>query len=105
MSDVLIIGADNDVVCRGLRNRRTGAYLNAATVTWKLTSSIGGSAIASGVCSYAASSNGNYDGVIDAADTAGLTNNSTYYVEITIIEGGVKDFRVQTKTAKYRGVR
>lgn len=105
MSDTIIIGADNDVVLRGIQNRQSGAYLNAATVTWELRSTPTGSAIASGTANYEAASNGNYNGVIDASDTVNLTNNARYYVAITIEEGGVKDFRLQTKTAKYRGVR
>lgn len=100
--DPIYIGVDNDVVVRGFYNSGAGNYLNSATVTWALKNS-SGTSLATGSCSYVSASNGNYRGTIDSTDTASLTENATYYVEVTLTEGSITDFRRQRKTARYRG--
>lgn len=82
--------ADNDVTWTGAY--AGGAYLNAATVTWSLKS-LDEVEIATGTCTYVTASSGNYLGTIDEDVTDGLVENTKYYLDVTLVQGGYEDSR------------
>ena len=77
--------AENALVgWEGLKNELTNTYVNDATVTAQLQTTAGvpvGSAV---TCSYIASSNGTYIGILPKAVTATLTVGTTYQVVYSV---------------------
>jgi hypothetical protein len=87
-------GSDGTLKLTGLSVAETGAYLNAATVTYAIKDPATGDTVSggSGTMSYVAASNGNYTVEIDAAVTVLMTADR-YRVDVTAIEGSYKDVR------------
>ena len=83
--DDFIRYAENNLVgWDGLKNELTNQFVNDATVTAQLQTTDGtpiGSAV---TCSYIASSNGTYIGVLGKAVTAGLTVGTTYQIVYSV---------------------
>lgn len=113
-SGYLFVGCDNLVEWDGLYDRaamidagRTepiaADYINDATVEFVLKPAAGGSNVATGSCSYVASSNGFYRGTIEDGTT--LTVGTKYALEVTATASGDRvDFRRIEYVARYRGV-
>lgn len=78
-----------------------GSYLNAATVTWTLTTYTGTS-VSTGSLSYTTASNGDYTGTIPSSVTSGLTLDSAYYLYLAFSQGGFDDERRIPCKAVYR---
>jgi diacylglycerol kinase family enzyme len=105
-STTIQIRNDVDVVVRGLKDRRTKEFLNAATGTWELrTAKVGsGAQVSSGVMGYVSDSNGEYAGGIDNALT--LTEGTTYWLHVELDEGGVVfDAEIPVVAVRRIGVR
>lgn len=98
---MLWIASDNNVEWTGASDAKTAAYLNSATVTYVLKDSAG-TTITSGTCDYVAASDGDYLGVIDAADVDALTEGTQYTLDLTLVQGNYNDFRRHVLTARYR---
>jgi len=93
--------ADNDVTWTGAY--AGGAYLNTATVTWSLKAQDSGETeLGTGTCTYVAASNGNYLGTIDEDTTDGLTENTKYWLDVTLVQGGYEDRRRDQVVCMYR---
>jgi hypothetical protein len=100
--EVLGIGSSNLVRLDALTNTSTGAYVNSATVTFTLKDASGSvvSSLSGVSMAYVSSSNGRYEGTIP--NTAALTLNALYTLEITTTSGGLVLFRRLSCVAKYR---
>lgn len=91
MNAELLVGNDNSIRVRGVKNNDTGSYMNACTTkTWALHTAAdgGGSLVSSGTFDYVASSNGEYLSGID--DAVAIVAGTTYYLSVTLVESGVK---------------
>lgn len=100
----LSIGSDNDVVLYGLRDGRTGEYVNDATVTFSLLTTAGSvfGSVSDVTMSYASSSNGRYVGVIP--DTVAMVDGTQYIVEITATDSSSSDLTIRkSQKARYEG--
>lgn len=86
MARDIVQGSDFNLTLNGARLSATGAYLNAATVTYTLYTAAGVS-VSTGTLTYVTSSNGNYLGVIESTVTSTLTAGASYYVRFTLAEG------------------
>lgn len=87
------IGSTATPMVEGLWNEDDDVVVNDATGNWTLKDS-GGSTVATGAMAYVAASVGNYEGTILNTDTAGLTENGVYYLEIVLTSGSsVAKFR------------
>ena len=100
MANVLWVGSDKSVLLSGLTGN--GDYLNAAAVTWTLTTSAGVT-VATGSLAYTAASDGDYAGVIEDAVTSTLTAGQRYYLRVDISQGDFQDARKLEVWAAYRG--
>lgn len=91
MSGQLFVRNDTDIVIAGFQDRRASptTYLNAATGTWEIRTAKfpNGSQVATGSMEYVTGSNGEYVGGID--DAVSLTEGTTYWIHVTLDEGGV----------------
>ena len=96
---MLAISSDNTVEWDGMTDP-TGAYLNAATVTCQVKDSADSTTATGITLTYVAGSNGKYRGTIPS--TTSLTEEATYYVEVTAVEGSNNGFRRTREIAKYR---
>ena len=99
------INADSDVVYEGFRKASDGTYLNAATATFVVKDANDIQVIPPTgelTMDYVAGSDGDYRGTIDKAEVATFTQDAKYFVEITIAEGDVDDFRRLEAYAQYR---
>lgn len=96
--DCLVLWGDPAIPGSGLYDNNTGQFVNDATVTFQLYESDGTTAVsgASGTCSYVTGSQGCYSGVLE--DGTSLTENSTYYLQITASASGD---RVGLRRLKY----
>lgn len=118
MADLLHINEDAKVTMTGLSYTSDAGvltYLNAATITYTLTSVVGTTTVGgmtvpgttvsggTGTLSYVAASNGNYTGTIDKAVTSLLSDGSKYYLYTPIAEGSRDGFRRLELRAEYRG--
>lgn len=101
MDGFIYIGADHDVLYSGAVPRSGGSYLNTGSGTWTLKTAAGAS-VATGTIDYVAASNGNYTGVIAGTSITGLTEGTTYYVEISFADLTFHDFRRWPVEAAYR---
>lgn len=103
--DNIVFWGDRNVPKSGLYDNNLEQYINDATVTFTLKDS-GGSAVsgASGISmSYVTGTKGVYEGVLE--DGVSLTENSTYYLEITATASGDRvGFRRIQYVAVYQGV-
>ena len=114
----LYINEDSKVTVEGLSyttDAGVTTYLNAATVTYTLTDTVGTTTVGgmtvpgttitggTGTLSYIAASNGNYTGTIDKAVTSLLTAGAKYYLYVPISEGGRDGFRRLELVAEFRG--
>lgn len=93
MSGQLFVNSDNDFRIKGFRDSRAaaGIYLNAATTkTWEVRTAAdgGGTEVSSGSMEYVDSSNGEYVGGMD--DSIELTVDTTYWLTVVLVEGGVR---------------
>jgi hypothetical protein len=105
MSGQIQIRNDADFRIRGFKDKRTGSYLNAATGTWELRTAKynGGSQVSTGSMAYVSSSNGEYVGGIDNAIS--LTEGTTYWLHVTLAEGGVVgDWEIPVVAARRTGL-
>jgi hypothetical protein len=102
--DNMVFWGDPDVPGSGLYDNHLGQFVNDATLTFTLKDS-GGSAVsgASAISMiYVTGSKGCYRGVLE--DGVSLTENATYYLEITATGSGDRvGFRRITYTAVYHG--
>lgn len=97
----LYIGADHTLTLTGMSDGAN--YLNAATTkSWSLKLASTGAEVASGSLAYVAASNGNYSGELPSTETADLTEDTEYWIDITFVEGSFNDFRRLVRVAKYR---
>lgn len=118
MANVLFINEDAKVKMTGLSyttDLGVFTYLNAATLTYVLTNTIGTTTVATftvpgtpiaggtGTLSYVATTNGNYIGTIDKAVTALLSDGAKYYLYVPIVESGRDGYRRLELRAEYRG--
>ncbi len=92
MALTLLMESDNTITMTGLQ--ATTGFLNAATVTWKITrvnstTAIGG---ASGTMTYVTASDGNYSEEIDATvvNTTDFEACKLYWGWYTAVEGNFK---------------
>lgn len=93
MADTILIRNDHDFRIKGFRDTRAaaGTYLNAATTaTWAITTAKngGGTAVSNGTMEYVTDSNGEYVGGVD--DAVSLTEGTEYWLQIILIQGGVR---------------
>lgn len=94
MSGKLLIRNDCDFQVKGFRDSRAaaGTYLNAATTaTWELNPAKKATApiaTSSGTLTYVASSNGDYVGGID--DAVVLVEGTEYWLNVVLVQGGVR---------------
>ena len=104
---VIPIGADYQVGYEGAHTDVGGVetYLNAGPVTYALKDSDGATiAGGTGSLTYDGAGTGDYYGTIDADVTVLLTEDASYYIEITYTDGsGNDDFRRVKRVAGYRG--
>lgn len=102
--DNIVFWGDRGVPNSGLYDNNLEQFINNATITFTLKDS-GGSAVsgASSVSmSYVTGTKGVYEGVLE--DAVSLTENSTYYLEITATASGDRvGFRRIPYTAVYHG--
>jgi hypothetical protein len=100
--EVLGIGSSNLVRLDALTDASSGAYVNSATATFTLKDASG--SVVSGLSgvsmAYVSASNGRYEGTIP--NTAALTLNAPYTLEITTTSGSLVLFRRLSCVAKYR---
>ena len=101
-SKVLAINADNYLRYYGAQDSETGDYLNSGTCTYSLREE-DGTELATGTLSYVSGSNGNYRGILDSADTAGLTDGERYVIVIIFDQDNYEDERRLYHRAGYRG--
>jgi hypothetical protein len=100
------IGADAQVFYEGASTTTEGVttYLNSGTVTYELADATG-AVLDSGSLAYQPGSKGDYHATIDKTITVTLTEDSTYYLEITYTDAaGNDDFRRIKYVAGYRGM-
>jgi hypothetical protein len=102
MSLSLYIGEDLAIQMTGLKNAITDAYVNDATMTYTLKTAAGVAVTGASAISmpYVAASDGNYRGTMDSSVSGTLTNDTVYYLEISV-SGSV--FRRISCVAQYRG--
>ncbi len=103
-AELISIGSDVLVRLDKLKNASTDAYINSATVSFRLKDSDGASIQGPTTMSYIASSDGRYEGVITAVNSASLGQNAVYYVEITATFSGFTLFRKLSCVARYRSI-
>jgi len=102
--DNIIFWGDRHVPYSGLYDNSTESFVNDATVTATLKDSAGSAVSgASNISlSYVSGTNGVYEGVLE--DGVSLTENSTYYLEITATASNDRvGFRRIKYTAAYHG--
>lgn len=101
----LYIGSDNRVRWDQLRDNRTDAYVNTATVTVTIKTSAGVAIVGltDVAMPYVAASNGRYQGILPYARTTLLVHGERYFVEVTADRGIYRDFRRFQAIARYRG--
>ena len=103
MSDELLVGNDNSIRVRGLKNTDTGSYMNACTTaTWELRTAAdgGGTQVSSGSMAYVAASNGEWLGGID--DAVSLTVGTEYWLTVVLVESGARYYVNRPFTAVRR---
>jgi len=103
-AELISIGSDVMVRLDKLKNASTDAYINSATVSFRLKDSDGNTIQGPTTMSYIASSDGRYEGGITAASSGALTESASYSVEITATFSGFTLFRKLSCIARYRGV-
>lgn len=96
----LFIAADCDVTLEDLIIRSTAASITTATVTYSLKDV---SLVELGTGTLSHVSAGDYLGVIESTVTDDLTENATYYVDITTVSSSYNDFIRMKCTAVYKG--
>jgi len=110
----LYIGSGKLIRFNGMQDQDTGAYLNSGwTATWELWTAqldaagrpapLAAVPGASGPMPYTAASDGNYEGLIGAAVTGGLTAFARYFVKGTFTNGASTDTRWLLAEARLRG--
>jgi len=102
--DNIVFWGDRDTPNSGLYDNSLKSFVNDATVTFTLKNSSNSavSGASSVSMSYVTGTNGVYEGTLE--DGVSLTENATYYLEITATGSGDRvGFRRITYTAKYHG--
>ena len=101
----LYIGSDNRVRWDQLKDNRTDAFVNDATVTVTIKTEAGVAIVGltDVAMPYVAASSGRYQGILPYAQTALLTHGERYFVEVTANRGTYRDFRRFQAIARYRG--
>ena len=94
------IGNDTLIQLDEAHDEQTGAYLNAATVTFNLKTNAGDIVVSDTAMAYVAGSNGKYQGTLQSGTA--LTANTKYTLEIALSEGGIVGLWHWTVYAKYR---
>lgn len=85
--DNIVFWGDRHLPKSGLYDNNTESFVNDATVTFALKDSANAAVSgASGTCSYVTGTEGVYEGVLE--DAVALTENDTYYLEITAAASG-----------------
>jgi hypothetical protein len=100
--ELISIGSDVMVRLDKLKNASTDAYINSATVSFRLKDADGATIQGPTTMAYIASSDGRYEGVITAANSGTLSVNAAYSVEITATASGLTLFRKLSCVARYR---
>lgn len=102
--DNLVYWGDRDTPGSGLYDNNLRSFINNATVTFTLKDSAGSNVTGavSQAMTYVTGTQGVYEGVLE--DGVTLTENSTYYLEITATGSGDRiGFRRIQYTARYHG--
>lgn len=101
--DNIVYWGDRDTPGSGLYDNNLRSYVNDATVTFLVKDSAGATVSnSSGTCTYVTGTQGCYEGVLE--DNASLTENSTYYLQITATASSDRiGFRRIQYTARYHG--
>lgn len=101
---VLYINEDNLIRWDEAALSSDDSYINAGTGTWALKTAAGTS-VGSGSLTYVTSSNGRWHATIDKLTVDDLTEEGTYYLELTLSNGsGADGFRRFEVVAKYHGL-
>lgn len=96
------VGNDTLVSLSSLRNGRTSAYMNAASVSVVINDLAGTEVVSSQSLTYETGTDGNYYVVLDKSLTSGLTVGALYYVTVTTSEGGIDGEFRQKVQYEYR---
>ena len=101
--DSIVFWGDRHIPNSGLYDNNLEQFINNATVTFVLKDSAGSAVSgASGTLSYVTGTKGVYEGSLE--DGVSLTENSTYYLEITATASSDRiGFRRIQFTAVYHG--
>ena len=102
--DNVVFWGDTDIPGSGLYDTVTKSFVNDATMTFTLKNSAGSAVSGASAVSmtYVTGSQGCYRGVLE--DGVSLTENSTYYLEITATGSSDRiGFRRIEYTARYHG--
>lgn len=83
---IIYIGSDNVLRLDALKIEGTGAYINNATVTYRLTD-LEDVIVTSGTLTYVVASNGRYEGTLDSSITIDLEDFENYRVYVTVTSG------------------
>lgn len=84
LKDYIPFGENSLVGWEGLKNQLTNQFVNDATVTAQLQTTAGTPIGSPVTCSYIASSNGTYIGVLPKSVTATLTVGNTYQIVYSV---------------------
>lgn len=101
----LFINCDNRFVWSDMIDTHTGYSVPDAAPAFLLKQSDGTTTVSgsTGTMALITGSRDDYEGVLPSTVT--LTENATYYLQITTSIGGADDFRRIECKAKYRGLR
>jgi hypothetical protein len=102
--DAIVYWGDRDTTGSGLYDNNLRSFINDATVTFTLknSSSVAVSGASAVSMPYVSGTQGCYEGVLE--DGVSLTENATYYLEITATGSGDRiGFRRVQYTARYHG--
>lgn len=105
MADYLYINADNDIVLYDLKLAYTGIDITTATVEGQVKNAAGNDVGDSFTMEYQEGTDAEYYGAIDSNVTSQLTEDLTYYIDVTITQGLNTDFRRLERVAAYHGTR
>ena len=84
--EVVLVGSDNVVELREVKNYQTGAYITDGTATFQVFETDGTTSVdGPNSMSYVAGSNATYRGTL--ADTVSLTDNKRYRVKVIFDAG------------------
>jgi len=103
--EIIWIANDNLLRLRGLKNTKTGAYENSATVTARVVNAAGADVSGQSwpvTLTYVPSSNGDYDATLE--DALVLTDETQYTVKVWAVASGLQGYWPLPLLAKDRDV-